>query len=127
LTTVLDAAALMAEFNSEPGAERVLAAYPDVLTSSVNVAEVIAKLTERGATTDETTEIVGRMRCPIRPFDASQALLAGQLRASTRALGLSLGDRACLALALTVEARRVLTTDRAWLRLDLGLDIRVIR
>lgn len=127
MTTVLDAAALIAEFNREPGAEQVLAAYPDVVISAVNVAEVIAKLSERGATDAETTEILARMRCPVQAFDAGQALLAGQLRSRTRAFGLSLGDRACLALALTIAARQVLTTDRAWQRLDLGLDIRVIR
>lgn len=127
MITVLDAAALMAELNGEPGSEQVIDAYPGVVASAVNVAEVIAKLTERGATVEETAEIAARMRCPVQPFDAAQALLAGQLRGPTRALGLSLGDRACLALALTVGADRVLTTDRAWLRLDLGLDVRVIR
>ncbi len=127
MITVLDAAALIAELNGEPGSELVVDAYPDVLVSAVDVPEVVAKLTERGASVEETAEIARRMRCPVQPFDAAQALLAGQLRGPTRALGLSLGERACLALALTVEADRVLTTDRPWLRLDLGLAVHVVR
>jgi ribonuclease VapC len=127
LTTVLDASALLAEFQREPGGERVTACYPDVAVSAVNVGEVVTKLTERGVTAAESEEIVRQLRCPIIPFDAAQALLAGQLRARTRGLGLSLGDRACLALALSMQARSVLTTDRAWATLDLGLEVRVIR
>lgn len=59
-------------------------------------------------------------------FDGDQALLAGQLRRQTRHRGLSLGDRACLALALTQKGT-VYTTDRAWLSLELGLEIRITR
>jgi PIN domain nuclease of toxin-antitoxin system len=127
LTIVLDASALLAEFHREPGGERVTACYPDVAASAVNVGEIVTKLTERGVTAAETEAIVRQMRCPIVPFDTAQALLAGQLRATTRRLGLSFGDRACLALALTIRARSVVTTDHAWALLDLGLDVQVIR
>jgi PIN domain nuclease of toxin-antitoxin system len=127
LTAVLDASALLAEFQREPGGERVTACYPDVAVSAVNIGEVVTKLSERGVTAAETEAIVRQLRCPIIPFDAAQALLAGQLRVSTRGLGLSLGDRACLALALTVGAHAVVTTDRAWAALDLGFAVDVIR
>ena len=62
----------------------------------------------------------------IAEFDAEQARLAGELLLRTRSLGLSLGDRACLALAMVLKAP-VYTADRIWKGLKLGVPIHVIR
>jgi PIN domain nuclease of toxin-antitoxin system len=94
--------------------------------SAVNLAEVHTKLVSRGGDPDEAWEdALSATQHPV-PFTLQQARIAGGLVAVTRALGLSLGDRACLALALTLKAP-VYTTDRAWRNLKLGIPIHVIR
>lgn len=94
--------------------------------STVNLAEVVTKLVEKGYASDQATRIASRLPCPSVPFDSGLALAAGALRAITRPFGLSLGDRACLALAQR-GGYPVLTTDRAWAQLDVGVEIRVLR
>jgi len=94
--------------------------------SAVNLAEVHPKLVREGVDPDEAWEDV---MAPIQewaPFTAEQAKIAGSLAARTRSVGLSLGDRACLALGLILRVP-VYTTDRAWKRLKLGIRIHVIR
>jgi PIN domain nuclease of toxin-antitoxin system len=92
----------------------------------VNLAEVQAKLVSRGIDPDDAWEAT---LAPIRTsvdFTAEHARIAGSLVAETRSLGLSLGDRACLALALSLKAP-VYTTDKSWKNLKLGVRIQVIR
>jgi ribonuclease VapC len=124
---VLDASAVLVLLNNEPGADKLT---PEVLSnascSTVNLAEVQTKLVSEGGNPDEAWEDT---LSPIRdamPFTAEQAKLAGSLVAETRRLGLSLGDRACLALALVLKAP-VYTADKTWRNLKLGVRIHVIR
>ena len=123
---VLDASALLALVNEEPGADTVLAAVPDSVMSAVNLAEVIAKLTDYGLVEDETRDVLVAFALDIAPFDEALAFLAGHLYGPTRRLGLSLGDRACLALARKMGLP-ALTADRTWSKLDIGVDVQVIR
>jgi PIN domain nuclease of toxin-antitoxin system len=125
-SAVLDSSALLAVMNTEPGADAVIAAMADAVISTVNVAEVVSKLVERGATLDHVRTSLRAFDLMIADFDLPLAEAAGELRRNTRRAGLSIGDRACLALARR-EAAPALTTDRAWAGLDLGIEIRVIR
>jgi PIN domain nuclease of toxin-antitoxin system len=127
VNNVLDASAVLALVLQEPGADRVTDAIDDgAVMLSVNVAEVVTKLHEQGMSEARIRAILGTVRAPIVPFDEELAYRAGMLRSATRSAGLSLGDRACLALAerLGVPA---LTSDRAWGRLQTGIQVEVIR
>lgn len=123
---VLDASALIALLRVEDGADRVAAALPDAAIGAVNFSEVIAKFQERGATDATLDALVADMEIPVLPFDLALADAAGRLRSRTRSSGLSLGDRACLALARQLGAI-VLTADRAWAALDLDVNVELIR
>ena len=123
---VLDASALLAVMLEERGAEKVRELLPGAIVGAVNLAEVVAKLQERGAPDENIDRNIARLDLPVIPFDAAQAMVAGRLRARTRSLGLSLGDRACLALALARSLPAV-TMDRGWARLDLGAEVIVAR
>jgi len=125
-SVVLDASALLAHIREEPGSSLVADLAPDALMSTVNLAEVYAKLMERGLSADQADAIVYRYGFEVVPFDEELARRTGALRPATKTLGLSLGDRACLALALR-EALPVVTTDRNWTKLTLGIEIRVVR
>jgi PIN domain nuclease of toxin-antitoxin system len=123
---VLDASALLAMLNGEPGQERVAGSLPSSCISAANLAEVVAGLINRGLPADRARQTTQALTIDTVPLERDQALLAGVLREATRQFGLSLGDRCCLALALTLGLP-VLTTDRDWAHLDLGVDVRVIR
>jgi len=124
---VLDASAMLAVLNQEPGSEKLI---PQMLSnaagSAVNLAEVYTKLVSRGGDPEEAWEDARSTIHEAVPFDEEQARIAGRLVAQTRALGLSLGDRACLALGLVLKAP-VYTTDRSWKNLKIGVRIHVIR
>jgi len=124
---VLDASVMIAMLNQEPGAEQIT---PDLLSSSVastvNLAEVQSKLVDRGARADEAWKATISSVNEAIPFTFEQARAAGDLVAETRHLGLSLGDRACLSLAIALKAP-VYTTDSSWKKLKLGIRIHVIR
>ena len=92
----------------------------------MNLAEVVAKLVERGGADDEIRAAIDGLRLDVRDFDVDLAHATGSLRRTTRSQGLSLGDRACLALARSLGLP-ALTADRTWLDLGLGVDVRVIR
>lgn len=125
-TVVLDASALLCLLNDEPGADKVA----DVLTRSVlgttNLAEVVSKLRERGLSLQEVREALGGLHLDVRPLSPSQAMILGDLRPATKPLGLSLGDRACLALALDLGAE-LFTTDADLASADVGLSITNMR
>ena len=123
---VLDSSAVLAMLWTEPGAGVVNDNAENAMISSVNLAEIIAKIHDRGFGEDNANFVLNDLNPEIVPFDRDQAIAAGHLRASTRQKGLSLGDRACLALALQQKAT-VLTADKTWSELDLGLEIKVIR
>ena len=122
----LDASALLAIFNNESGSQEVEALLAKSHIGTVNLAEVAAKLSEYGTDDAEIVSSIGEMELSIVSFDERQALRAGVLRRATQRLGLSLGDRACLALA-ALTSTTVLTADKAWAKLDIGVNIQVIR
>ena len=123
---LLDASAVLAVINTEPGGEIVTEALPGAAISAVNYAEVISKLTDYGLTESEVREAANLLGLRVIPFDAEAALVSGLMRAATKHKGLSLGDRACLAQG-RISGEPVLTADRAWNGLDLGVEIRVVR
>jgi ribonuclease VapC len=124
---VLDASAILAVIGGEPGAEKLT---PDLLAraagSAVNLAEVQTKLVSRGWTSGQAWEDATSPVREVLPFDEEQARIAGDLVAHTRHLGLSLGDRACLALGIALKAP-VYTAEKAWKKLREGVRIHVIR
>ena len=94
--------------------------------SAVNVAEVATKLIEGGTSSEDADEFVQRLGLLVVAFDRADAVTTAGLRARTKAAGLSLGDRACLALA-RLRGFPALTADRVWADVDVGVDIRLIR
>ena len=124
---VLDASAILAVISGEPGAEKLT---PDLLAravgSTVNLAEVQTKLVSRGWTSEQAWEDAISPVRQVASFDEEQARIAGDLVTQTRHLGLSLGDRACLALGIALKLP-VYTAERAWKRLKVGVRIHVIR
>jgi PIN domain nuclease of toxin-antitoxin system len=124
---VLDASAILALLNDEPGAEKIT---PELLSrataSAVNLAEVQNILVREGGDPDESWALAVDPLPGVEPFTAEQARIAGSLIQKTSALGLSLGDRACLALAIALDAP-VYTTDQPWKKLKLGIPIHVLR
>ena len=126
---VVDTSALLALINGEPGAATVEEAMdgPDALAlCSVNLAELASKLAEAGMSPHAIRDLIGSLHLDIYEFVVEDALTTGLLRPLTRPLGLSLGDRACLALARRLRLP-VLTTDRAWASVAAGVTIQVIR
>lgn len=124
---VLDASAMLAVLNQELGSDKLT---PEMLNNAagsvVNLAEVHTKLVSRGGDPDEAWEDTLSAIQQAVPFDEEQARITGGLVAQTRVFGLSLGDRACLALGLVLKAP-VYTTDKSWKNLKVGVRIHVIR
>jgi len=123
---VLDASALLAVMFWERGAEAVLERLPGAVIGAVNLAEVVAKLQERGVPDAQIDREIAELDLPVIPFDAAQAIAAGKLRARTRSHGLSFGDRACLALA-AARGVSAITVDRGWAEVDVGVRVVVAR
>ena len=124
---VLDASAILAVIGGEPGAEKLTPALlARAVGSAVNLAEVQTKLVSRGWTPEQAWEDATSPVREVVAFDEHQARLAGDLAIETRHLGLSLGDRACLALGIALNLP-VYTAERAWKKLKLGVRIHVIR
>ena len=124
---VLDSSAILAVIFSEPGSDKL---PPELLATSVvstvNLAEVHSKLVAKGWNVNQAWEDCIGMVDEILPFTAEQAKTAGALVLLTRSIGLSLGDRACLALGLELKAP-IYTADLAWKNLKLNLRIHSIR
>ncbi len=130
LSFVLDASAVLAFLQGEPGQDTVADALQNArcVVTAANQAEIVAKALDRGHSTDAIQTILAELAYDVVDTTAADGALAGRLRAATRAAGLSLGDRLCLAAATRLNAA-VLTADRPWLALaaTLKLDIRSIR
>ena len=125
-SVVLDASAALAVFMREPGDDVVKAHVPGASMSAVNVAEVVGKLSASGMTEVDVRAAIATLGVEVVSFDEELAFATGMLGPLTRDSGLSLADRACLTLA---RARRVavLTADRAWAELDVGIEVQLIR
>lgn len=123
---VLDASALLCLLFDEPGAERVEALLHGARVSAVNYAEVVGKLVDSGHAAEEAVDDLRELDLDVVPLDRTQSEAAGILRKITRSAGLSLGDRACLALSAELGAVAV-TTDRAWTKVKTNVRVEVIR
>ena len=123
---VLDASALVALLNSERGADIVAEHLQAAVVSAVNWSETYGTLRRAGVDGHALAEGFGETGIEIVPFDADDARTAGELSLATRDAGLSLGDRACLALAARLGMPAV-TADRAWLAVDAGVDVICVR
>ncbi|MDP6351136.1 MAG: type II toxin-antitoxin system VapC family toxin [Alphaproteobacteria bacterium] len=123
---VLDASAILAFLHGEPGASVVEARLADGVASAVNVAEAGARLSDWGMGEAEIRAAITVLGIEIVPFDHTAAYASAALRPITRGAGLSIGDRACLALAGQLAAPAV-TADRVWANLDTGIEIELIR
>jgi ribonuclease VapC len=131
-TCVLDASALLAYLNDEAGADLVEAALlRGSAISAVNLAEVLSKLAEVGEDPEDVSENLKRRgllggKLVVSALSADDAVIIASLHRSTKTHGLSLGDRACLGLALRLHVP-ALTADRAWLRLKVAVRVEAIR
>ena len=123
--SVLDASALLAALFGEPGSGLVEECIEQAIMSAVNLSEVAAKLSDRGLGKEDRADLFASLDLPVRPFDQAQAMLAAALRCQTKRVGLSLGDRACLALAIS-EGVPAVTTDRGWLRVAPAIGAEVV-
>jgi PIN domain nuclease of toxin-antitoxin system len=123
---VLDASAVLCLLQEEKGAERVAEALPAAIIGAVNYSEVIGKLVETGIDEATVDSLIDKLQLKVIPFDRAQARLAGSLRAATRKLGLSLGDRACLALA-AAEGATALTCERIWAKFKAPCKVETLR
>lgn len=125
-SVVLDASALLALLYREAGGDEVVARLPGAIVGVVNIAEVVGKLADDGLAEEEVRLAIDALHLDVVPMDETVAWECGLLRTRTRAAGLSLGDRACLALA-KARGLPVLTADRAWLGVDVGVAVQLIR
>ena len=125
-TYVLDASAVLCLLQEEKGAERVARALPAAKIGAVNYSEVVGKLIEAGVEEAKIDRLVDALQLTIVPFDGAQARMVGLFRAASRKLDLSLGDRACLALA-SAESATALTCDRGWTKFEAPCKVEVVR
>jgi ribonuclease VapC len=123
---VLDASAFLAMAKEEAGGGRVEDVLERSAISSVNLAEIGARLSDLGRDLPTFFADFAELSIRVVPFDDKQAQRSAELRNLTRSHGLSLGDRACLALAETLDAT-VLTADRAWGDLSIDIKVKLIR
>jgi ribonuclease VapC len=126
MRVVLDSSAVLAILWNEPGNELVLERLDGAIISAVNHAEVLTKIADRSADGKRASTLLASLAVEVIVFDAAQAEAVGALRTKTKHLGLSLGDRACLALAMK-KGLPVLTADKAWAELSLSIDVQLMR
>ncbi|MHB1271457.1 MAG: PIN domain-containing protein [Rhodanobacter sp.] len=126
MARVLDESSLLAFLHDEPGADQVWSALSGTMVCAVNWSEVVQKSLQRQADITGMRQEFAEAGVVFVPFTAEQAEIAALLWDKTRAFGLSLADRACLALAMERQLP-ILTADRAWSGLSLDLDIQFIR
>ncbi|HEX4160234.1 MAG TPA: type II toxin-antitoxin system VapC family toxin [Rhizomicrobium sp.] len=123
---MLDASALLAWLNGEPGGDKVPVNTGDARISAVNYSEVAAVMTRRGASAADIRATLSSILLDIAPFDTEAAEAAGFMIASTKSSGLSFGDRACLATALK-QGIPAMTADRSWSGLKVAVRVQLIR
>jgi len=125
---VLDTTAVLAYLFQESGADMVSLVLEtgSGLISSVNYAELVSKLIDHGMTSEIIRETLYDLELDVIEYDEHQAFLTGELLTASKSFGLSLGDRACLALGITKQLP-VLTADRVWSNVPVQTQVQVIR
>ena len=123
---VVDSSVVVAAILQEPGGEEMASRDGPFLISAVNLCEVLERLAVGSAAEAPTLAMLEDLGLVLVDFTPDLAAMAARLKAPTRSVGLSLGDRACLALALRDQAP-VLTGDRAWSKVDVGVEVVLIR
>jgi len=126
VTVVLDTSAVLAWLRDEPGANVVHPLLPVAVMSAANWSETWQKLHQHGADAGRATSRLRTLGVRVEPLTEADAVTAASLWTSTRAAGLSLGDRCCLALAARLDLTTV-TADTAWAALDIPIPVRTIR
>ena len=127
LAFVLDSSVILAIVRGESGADRALAlAKSRSFTSSVNVAEMVTKCIQWNYPEAAALGVVANCGMEVVAFTHDHAVLAGQLRRLSERSVLSLGDRACIATAMRLNAT-VVTADRIWASLDIDCPVELIR
>lgn len=126
MTVVLDTSAVLAWLRDEPGANVVHPLLPVAVMSAANWSETWQKLHQHGADAGRATSRLRTLGVRVEPLTEADAVTAASLWTSTRAAGLSLGDRCCLALAARLDLTTV-TADTAWAALDIPIPVRTIR
>lgn len=126
MTQILDTSVVLAYLLREPGSNQAEALLGDAQVSAVNFCEAASKLMDFGHVPGLAWDRVIEMGLAVHPFDAESARIAASLRPISRPYGLSFADRACLALGIKLGLP-VYTADRAWAKLRIGVDIRLIR
>ncbi len=121
---VVDASAVIALILGEPGARRIEGIIADCAITTVNLAETVGYFARNGAAEPAIREMLDALRLETVLFDPELAYVAGVLLPVTREAGLSLGDRACLALARRLSVRAI-TTDRSWARIATAAQVEV--
>ncbi len=124
---ILDASAVLAFLNDEPGADTVADAIPGALISAANLAEVLGKVGDWGGDIVGIEERLRAAGLQVAPVQADDAVVVAALRQLDGGTALSLGDRCCHVLGMRHRPATVLTSDRAWAELDLPIDIALIR
>jgi len=114
---VLDSSAVLCYLKQERGYEKVSEAIQiGASISTVNFSEVLTKVVEKGVDMDEVASRLLALGLVTQPFTEADARQAAQIYPITRALGLSIGDRACLSLSLRLGLP-AMTADTIWAKL----------
>lgn len=125
MSVVIDASAVLAILFDEPGAEAAFSASRGAFLTTVNLAEVREKFARKTGSAQPVSSLLSALEIVIVPFLEQHAIIAADLKGRVGKND-SLADRVCLALAIDMGLS-VVTGDRKWAELDLGLDIRLIR
>ena len=123
---ILDTSALIAYIFKEKGGDNVVDYLEYPIISSVNYCEIVTFILKNGSSLDFLEDFLEAIPLEIIDFDEEQAVIAAELRSKTKSKGLSLGDRACLALAM-VKKIPVVTADKIGSKLDIDVNIKLIR
>ena len=126
MTHILDASAVLAFLNREPGGDIAAARFETAAMSVINAVEVGTKLMDKGMACEKAWEALQLLAIDLVEVDVELARATTALRETTRHKGLSLADRACIATAISRKAT-VVTADRAWAELDLSCSVELIR
>lgn len=127
MTAILDASAALALLRTEAGHEQVAELLPGSMISAINYSEVVQKLAQLGSVTaEDDTAVLIALGATVAPFDTTAAINTARLWPLVRAAGLSLADRACLALAAEMPEGFAVTADRAWTSLGLSVPVKLI-